>query len=149
MRHALLESITETEADGYYFGQFKSMDPITLMGTLDDPICLIHRMELERARNEGRFKEVYELVEYQDKAEQRFGSRSKPAAMAVLIEELAYPTLTLPHHYPVAYYEELTKLGVKVEIEHGDLFPERWLKSTKEIEGCREGARISEAGFAR
>ncbi|MDA7884319.1 aminopeptidase P family protein [Akkermansiaceae bacterium] len=149
MRHVLLESITETEADGYYFGQFKSMDPITLMGTLDDPICLIHRMELERARNEGRFKEVYELVEYQDKAEQRFGSRSKPAAMAVLIEELAYPTLTLPHHYPVAYYEELTKLGVKVEIEHGDLFPERWLKSTKEIEGCREGARISEAGFAR
>ena len=36
--------------------------------------------------------------------------------MAVLIEELAYPTLTLPHHYPVAYYEELTKFGVKVEI---------------------------------
>ena len=70
MKHVLLESITETEADGYYFGQFKSMDPITLMGTLDDPICLIHRMELERARNEGRFKEVYELVEYQDKAEQ-------------------------------------------------------------------------------
>jgi Xaa-Pro aminopeptidase len=149
MKHVLLESITETEADGYYFGQFKSMDPITLMGTLDEPICLIHRMELERARNEGRFKEVYELVEYQDKAEQRFGSRGKPAAIAVLIEELGYSTLTLPHHYPVAYYEELAKFGVKVEIEHGDLFPERWLKSAKEIEGCCEGARISEAGFAR
>ena len=106
-------------------------------------------MELERARNEGRFKEVYELVEYQDKAEQRFGSRGKPAAIAVLIEELGYSTLTLPHHYPVAYYEELAKFGVKVEIEHGDLFPERWLKSAKEIEGCCEGARISEAGFAR
>ena len=40
MKHVLLESITETEADGYYFGQFKSMDPITLMGTLDEPISL-------------------------------------------------------------------------------------------------------------
>jgi hypothetical protein len=44
------------------------MDPITLMGPLDAPVCLIHRMELERARNEGRFTEVYELVDYQDKA---------------------------------------------------------------------------------
>ena len=82
MKHVLLESITETEADGYYFGQFKSMDPITLMGTLDDPICLIHRMELERARNEGRFKEVYELVEYQDKAEQRFGSPDRGVSLS-------------------------------------------------------------------
>ena len=149
MRHLLIESITETEADGYYFGRFKSMDPITLMGPLDAPVCLIHRMELERARNEGRFTEVYELIDYQDKAEAKFGSRSKPAAMAVLIEELGYPTLTVPHHYPVAYYQELTKLGVALEIEHDDLFPERWIKSADEIEGCREGARISEAGFAR
>lgn len=149
MKHVLIESITENESDGFYLGRFKSMDPITLMGTLENPVCLIHRMELERAGNEGRFSAVYDLVDYQDKAEARFGRRSKPAAMAVLIDELGYPPLTLPHHYPSAYFQELVELGVDVTVETGDLFPERWIKSAEEIEGCRQGARIAEAGFAR
>jgi len=149
MKHVLIESITENESDGFYLGRFKSMDPITLMGTLENPVCLIHRMELERAGNEGRFSAVYDLVDYQDKAEARFGRRSKPAAIAVLIDELGYPPLTLPHHYPSAYFQELVELGVDVTVETGDLFPERWIKSAEEIEGCRQGARIAEAGFAR
>lgn len=149
MKTYLIESITETEADGYYFGRLKSMDPICMMGTLDAPVCLIHRMEVERARAEGRFSEVYDLVEYLDKGEGWFGERSKPAAIAALIKELGYDELTVPNHYPAGYYATLGKLGVPIKIEQGALFPQREIKTDAEIEGLREGARISEAGFAR
>jgi Xaa-Pro aminopeptidase len=149
MNPVLIESITENEADGYYLGHFKSMDPICLMGTLEAPVCLIHRMEVERARLEGRFSQVYDLVEYLDKAEKKFGKREKSAAIAVLIGELGYGELTVPRHYPAAYYQDLIEMGVSLKIEKGDLFPERQIKSAEEIEACREGARISEAGFAR
>ena len=149
MKTVLIESITEVEADGYYFGGFKSMDPITLLGSLDAPICLIHRMEIERARKEGRFTAVYDLVDYLDKAKMRFGKRTKPAAIACLIDELGYESVTVPHHYPAAYYTALEAFGVTLEVESGLLFPERQIKSAVEVEHCRTGARISEAGFAR
>jgi len=47
------------------------------------------------------------------------------------------------------YYDDLIQLGVSLNIEKGALFPERQIKSAEEIEACREGARISEAGFTR
>ncbi|NWK56425.1 aminopeptidase P family protein [Verrucomicrobiaceae bacterium N1E253] len=145
----LIESVTETESDGYYFGRFKSMDPICMLGPMDAPVCLIHRMEIERAKSEGRFAEVYDLVEFLDRGEQLFGVRSKPAAIAALVRELGYEELTVPHHYPSGYYAALCEMGVKVKIEHGTLFPQREIKTPEEIEGLREGARISEAGFSR
>jgi len=149
MKTVLIESITENEPDGYYLGGFKSMDSICLMGTLEAPVCLIARMEVERARSEGRFVEVFDLQEYLDKGEKRFGVRKKSAAIAVLIKELGYESLVIPNHYPAGYYKDLVEMGVTLEIETGDLFPERQIKNAEEIEACREGARISEAGFLR
>lgn len=148
-KHYLVESVTETESDGYYWGRFKSMDPICIMGTYEAPVCLIHRMEVERAKSEGRFAEVYDLVEYLERGEVLFGERSKPAAIAALIEQLGYAEVTVPRHYPAAYYASLLGMGVSIRIESGHLFPQRAIKTAEEIEGLREGARISEAGFAR
>ena len=149
MKTVLIESITDVEADGYYFGGFKSMDPVTLLGTLEKPVCLIHRMEMERARNEGRFAAVYDLVDYLDKAKAKVGKRTKAAAIALLADELGYGELTVPQHYPVALYNALQELGVSLRVETGLLFPEREIKSAEEVAHCRTGARISEAGFAR
>lgn len=38
---------------------------------------------------------------------------------------------------------------LSLHIEKGPLFPQREIKTKEEIEGLREGTRISEAGFAR
>lgn len=149
MLPVLIESITELEADGFYLGRFKSMDPICLMGSLESPVCLISRMEVERARQEGRFVEVYDLGAYLKKGEKRYGKSSKAAAIAVLADELGYSEFRVPQHYPAGYYQELMDLGLSLHIEAGPLFPERWVKSAEEIEACREGARISEAGLGR
>jgi len=145
----LIHSITEIEPDGYYFGKFKSLDPICMFGPFDAPICLIHRMEMERAKKEGRFAEVLDLVEYMDKAKESHGVRSLAGAIATAAEERGITAFTVPHHYPAATYQALLDLGVGITIENGPLFPQRFIKTAEEIEQLRQGARISEAGFAR
>jgi len=149
MQAKLLYSITEVEPDGYYFGQFKSMDPITMMGSYDEPVCLIHRMELERAKNEGRFAKVFELVEYKAKGLEKFGVNSLAAAIAMVAEDMGYESFEVSKDFSVSIYKELVELGVKVEIAEAELFPEREIKNAEEIEQLREAAKVSEAGFAR
>jgi len=149
MQAKLLYSITEIEPDGYYFGKFKSMDAITMMGTYDEPICLIHKMELERAKKEGRFEKVFELIEYKAKGKEKFGVSSLASAIATVADEMGYSSFEVPQAFSASIYQELLNLGVKVEIAKGELFAQRQIKNTEEIDQLREAAKVSEAGFAR
>ncbi|MFD2159894.1 M24 family metallopeptidase [Rubritalea tangerina] len=145
----LLYSITEVEPNGYYFSQFKSMDPICMFGTFDAPIALIHRMEVERAKQEGRFSKVLDLKLYQERAEKELGAPTLSNAIFLAAKDCGFTNFTIPHDFPAQLFSDLTQLGIKLEIAKAPLFPQRAIKSPQEIEQCRTGAAISEAGFAR
>lgn len=145
----LLYSVTEVEANGFYFGNFKSMDPICMFGPIDAPIALIHRMEVERAKVEGRFSQVLDLKAYTERAEQETGEASLSHAIFLAAKDCGLTEFTIPHDFPAKLYRDLSALGIKLTIVDAPLFPQRGVKSAEEISLCRQAARISEAGFER
>lgn len=145
----LVHAITELEPNSYYFTRFKAMDAVCAFGPFDKPIGLINRLEVERARKEGRFEEVLDLNEYMQHAVKKFGKANLACAIALAAEEKNYKTFQVPHDFPAGLYSELIELGLTLQIIDKPFFPQRSIKSAQEVDQCKRAAQISEAGFQR
>lgn len=142
-------SVPDHDADTFYFSGFKAMDPMLMLGTLEAPIGLIPRLEVERAKQEGRFAEVLDLTSIYEEIAATGGKKTPSGALARICKQRGISRLSASGNLPASLYQGLLDEGIEVAIEEGMIFPQRLVKTPKELEGIRAGTRISELAFDR
>jgi Xaa-Pro aminopeptidase len=68
--------------------------------------------------------------------------------MALLARELRQTRFTVPEDFPAGLCDRLRRLGLRLTVAAGPLFPERTVKTAAEVAAIREGNRCSALGLA-
>jgi Xaa-Pro aminopeptidase len=148
-RNVLLYSDTARSADTLYFGGVEMHDPFVALSVGGVKYGVVSALEFGRVKRGSDFDKVLSLEDCLERARRTWPRHTANAArvIALLFRELKAGALTVPDEFPAGLYQELRRLGVRVQISDGALFPERELKSRAEAEAIREGNRCSAAGI--
>lgn len=145
----LLYADTHRSADMLYFGRVEVHDPFLAFGAGKKKITLQSALEFGRVKKTGDFDVVLPLEVWRDRARARYGAQ---AGMAEIIRTVTAAhgvrKARVPDDFPAHLFVKLTKLGLKLELANGLLFPEREIKSATEAAHIREGNRLCAIGFS-
>jgi Xaa-Pro aminopeptidase len=146
----LLYSDTERSPDALYFGRVNVPDAFVAFGLRGKKYAVVSALEYGRVRRTSDFDVVLPLERYLEQARQRWPQRKPGPAdvIRLLAQEFRAPTFTVGDDFPAGLYDRLKRLGVRVQVAEGPLFPQRELKSNEEADFIREGNRASASGFA-
>jgi Xaa-Pro aminopeptidase len=146
----LLYADTERSADALYFGRVGVPDPFIAFGLRGKKYAVVGALELGRVKKTSDFDVVLPLERYIERARQRWPKRKPGAAevIALLAKEYRQTHFTVPDDFPAGVFARLSRLGLKLTVAEGALFPEREIKSPAEATAIREGNRCSALGFA-
>jgi Xaa-Pro aminopeptidase len=146
----LLYADSERSADALYFGRVNIPDAFIAFGRGRKKYAVVSALEFGRVQKTSAFDVVLPLEHYLQLARKKWPLVRPGAAqvIALLARELKLPRFTVPGDFPAGLYDQLQRLGVRLEIADGMLFPEREIKSDAEAEAIRAGNRSSARGFA-
>lgn len=146
----LLYADSERSADALYFGRINVPDPF-LAFRLDGKKCaVVSALEFGRFTSHSDFDRVLPLEPYLDRARKIWRGRQVGAAEAMILVagEFRIRRFKVPSDFPAALLERLRKLGLRLDVSEGPLFPSRLVKTAEEAEAIRQGNRASARGFA-
>jgi len=145
----LLYADTHRSADMLYFGRVEVHDPFIAFGAAGKKITIQSALEFGRVKKTGAFDSVLPLDVWRDRARARFGSKAGLAEIIVTAARAhGVRRFRIADDFPTHLYLKLTRLGLKLELAGGLLFPEREVKSAAEAACIREGNRLCSVGFA-
>ena len=144
----LLYADTHSSSDMLYFGGVDVHDPFIAFGTGRKKITVQSALELGRVKRTGDFDQVLSLETWRDHARQAYGAKAGIAEIIVcLARHHGLRSFRIPDNFPAGLYQKLLKLGLKLELAAGMLFPEREIKSAPEAEAIRDGNRLAAVGY--
>lgn len=144
----LLYAATTHCADLRYFGRVEVHDPFIAFGARGKKITVQSALEFGRVRKTGGFDVVLPLEACREHARARYRRPAGPAEIiATLARAYGLRSFRVADDFPAALYLKLTKLGLKLVLAGGPLFPEREIKSAREAACIREGNRLCSVGF--
>ncbi|RLG36042.1 MAG: aminopeptidase P family protein [Candidatus Alkanophagales archaeon] len=127
-------------ADMYYLTRLLAPDPFTyIRGDDGSELLIISQMEVERARQEAKVKNVRASSEFGKKAED---------VIAAALKELGVRGVEVPKYFPLWLAEELRQRGFAVTPKF-DHVEAREVKSRREISLIRQAQRACEAAMQR
>ncbi|MEO7598959.1 MAG: M24 family metallopeptidase [Opitutus sp.] len=145
----LLFADTTTSADQLYFSKVDVHDPFISFSTGTRRITAQSALEFGRIVKARTFDEVLPLEAWRAKATERWPRRR--VGTAEIIAELArafqLKAFRVSDEFPASLYVTLRKLGLRLELSDGPLFPEREIKTSREAAAIQEGNRLCSVGF--
>jgi Xaa-Pro aminopeptidase len=146
----LLYSDTERGADALYFGRIGVPDPFLAFSARGKKYAVVSQLEFSRVRRDSAFDVVLPLELWLKRARARWPRRTAGPAevMTLVAKKLGVRRFAVPASFPSGLFVKLRSLGLDLVPADGALFPEREIKSAREIEAIRHGNRGSAAGFA-
>lgn len=131
-----------------YFGGVEVHDPFIAFGARGKKITVQSALEFGRVKRTGDFALVLPLEACRTRAKAKYHGKAGPAEIiATVAREHGIRRFRVADDFPAHLYVKLTKLGLKLELANGLLFPEREIKSAREAECIREGNRLCSVGF--
>lgn len=144
----LLYTDTHASADMLYFGRVEVHDPFIALGVRGKKITVQSALELGRVKKTGAFDTVLAREAWLERAEELYGPQAGVAEIiATLAGRYRLRHFRVPDDFPASLYVKLTKLGLKLGLADGLLFPEREIKSPREAACIREGNRLCSVGY--
>lgn len=146
----LLYADTGSNPDQLYFSRVAVHDPFIAFGVGAKRFSVQSALEFGRVLKARTFDQVLPLEDCVARARKAYPSRKVGTAevIATLAKTHRVPGFRVADDFPAALFTKLKDLGVKLELAHGPLFPEREIKSPKEAAAIREGNRLSAVGFS-
>ena len=131
-----------------YFGRVEVHDPFIAFVAKGKKITVQSALEFGRVKKTSDFDVVLPLEACRARAKARYQRPAGPAEIiATLAKEYGLRRFRVADDFPAHLYLKLTKLGLKLELAGGLLFPEREIKSAWEAECIREGNRLCSVGY--
>ena len=146
----LLYADSERSADMLYLGRIQVPDAFVAFVAGGKKYAVLGALELGRARKESAFDKVLPLETYLQRARKRWPDRKPgPAEVVALVAaEFRVKNFHIPDDFPAGLATRISQLGVGLTIVTDAIFPEREVKTPREIAAIREGNRCSAAGLA-
>ena len=144
----LLFADTHSSSDMLYFGGVEVHDPFIAFAAGRKKVTIQSALELGRVKRTGGFDQVLSLETWRDRARQRYGAKAGIAEIiAAATREHGLKAFRIPDDFPAGLFQKLGKLGLRLELAGGMLFPEREIKSPVEADAIRAGNRLSAIGY--
>jgi Xaa-Pro aminopeptidase len=145
----LLYADSAHNADQLYFGRVHVPDPFISFTLGRKKYAVVSALEFGRVKRDSAFDVVLPLESYAKEAKKRFTSGRMTAAevIAVIAKELRLKAFVIPEDFPAGIATRLTRLGLKLQIADGPIFPQREIKTDAEADAIREGNRCSAIGI--
>lgn len=144
----LLYADTHASSDMLYFGGVDVHDPFIAFGAGRKKITVQSALELGRVKRTSDFDQVLSLETWRDHAREAYGPKAGAAEIiACLARQHGLKAFRIPDDFPAGLYHKLGKLGLKLELAGGMLFPGREIKSAAEAAAIREGNRLAALGY--
>jgi Xaa-Pro aminopeptidase len=145
----LLYADSERSADMLYLGRIQVPDAFVAFIARGKKYAVLGALELGRARKESAFDKVLPLETYLQRARKRWPDRKPgPAEVVALVAaEFRVKNFYIPDDFPAGLATRISQLGVGLTIVTDAIFPEREVKTPREIAAIREGNRCSAAGL--
>jgi Xaa-Pro aminopeptidase len=145
----LLYADSERSADMLYLGRIQVPDAFVAFVARGKKYAVLGALELGRARKESAFDKVLQLETYLQRARKRWPDRKPgPAEVVALVAaEFRVKNFYIPDDFPAGLATRISQLGVGLTIVTDAIFPEREVKTPREIAAIREGNRCSAAGL--
>ena len=144
----LLFADTHSSSDMLYFGGVEVHDPFIAFAAGRKKVTIQSALELGRVKRTGGFDQVLSLETWRDRARQRYGAKAGIAEIiAAATRAHGLKAFRIPDDFPAGLFQKLGKLGLRLELAGGMLFPEREIKSPVEADAIREGNRLSAIGY--
>ena len=146
----LLYADSETSADALYFGRVKVPDPFIAFAAGGRRYAVVSALEYSRVRRESAFDVVLRLEPWVRKAARAWPGRSYGPAgvIALLAGRYRLDHFRVAGDFPAGIFDRLRRLGLRLEVADGTLFPERMVKTRAEAAALREGNRCAALGLA-
>lgn len=141
----LLYSSSEASPDVLYFGQFFCPDPFISLQVGKKKIALLNKLEYSRGLKESAFDIILPLEDWAKKSKKTFPKvASGPAQwICLLAKHFKLKSFKVHNNFPSGLLIQLQKAKIKVEVVEGALFPERYIKTEKEIKWITQALKIT------
>jgi Xaa-Pro aminopeptidase len=149
-RTALLLFTGSHDPDFYYATRFTVGDPVPLLVLRGKKILFLSDLEIDRGRREAA---VDRVVSWSALARRARGRSPRPPAvadvLACFLRARRVRAVRVPDTFPFGLAEELRRRRIHVSAAGGMIFPERLIKSPREIACIAAVQRRNEEALAR
>jgi len=146
MSHKLIFSSSESSSDILYATGFQASDPFVYFEVNGVKFAVMNSLELQRAKNES--KRDVKILDYSD-----IISKATERNLKGLFKYLAnkYPSSEwqVPIDFSCFYADMAREIGMKIKCENIDLFPERRVKTSNEIDFIRYAMKVTMKAMRR
>jgi len=145
----LLHTDTHVSADMLYFGRVEVHDPFIAFATTGGKKVTVQgALEFGRVKKTSAFDLVLSREKWLARAKERHGPKAGIAeAIACLAREYGIRRFRVADDFSATLWVKLHKLGLKLELANGLLFPEREFKTPDEVAQIRLGNRLCAVGY--
>jgi Xaa-Pro aminopeptidase len=143
----LLYAASNTDADILYATGFFAPDPFPFIQVGRRRLVVMNDLELDRARTQAAVDQVLSWSRLARELE-RGGRRPTVAAViAATLRGLRVRRVEVPRSFPLGLARELGRRGVRLDLGPDPFWPERELKTPREVRAIEASLRAAEAGL--
>jgi Xaa-Pro aminopeptidase len=146
----LIVAASEQDPDMLYATKFWAPDPFIFLQRNGKRTLVLSDLEIDRGRRQADADEFVMFSELEGELQGK--SKKTPpyeSVLAYFLKKRGVRSATVPANFPLSYAEELIANKIRVRASEGFFWPERELKSDREVEMMERALRITEAGLKR
>ena len=147
----LIYAASESNADAFYATRFPAPDPFIFFEIRGQRGIVLSDLEYSRGRKIARVDEILSLSELQAKVQKRTGRRKLEVVHVIceLFRERKVRRVLVPADFPHLLATQLAASGIRVAPSKGSFWPERSVKSPKEVAMIDRAVQLAEIGINR
>lgn len=124
--------------DLFYAIRATVTDPMIFVVTSQGSTIIAHDTETDVLKREAKADHIFPYTSYFRKAKAQFDKPTDADVCTVFLKEKKIRRITIHRQTPIWFVERLRHNGIRVDIGETPLFPERLVKSAKELKLMQE-----------
>jgi Xaa-Pro aminopeptidase len=138
---------SEADADLLYATRFFAPDPFLYVQKGRRRLIVLNDLELDRGRRQAAVDRVLSWSALARRIEGRGGRPTVAGVAALVLRDLRLRRVSVPRRFPLGLAQELRELGLRLDAADDPFWPERALKTSREVRAIEEALRAAEAGL--
>lgn len=136
----LIFDCPERNADLYYATGFLAPDDVLFLETGGKKYFILSDLEFERGRKEAKVDKVFSITTFAKKVKKK-KNRQAADVIAELLKSFRIRKVMVPRNTAFTIVDGLRRLGIKIEAGPHPFYPERTIKTPKELGWMEEAQR--------